>query len=190
MISVKCNSRSRVQCSNEANSAQPSIGTAANQVGRIWRKWLSRRDRQGWLRWDCQTEECDDRPGDQTPAHALGRTRVGHAGDVDLHVHQVAVGVEHSPARAGSEVRRPVRDTAARRHRARACVRTARRDRATGPVAICAILVRIGGSRSPSTCSGLAPRPSATVSCAMWFRLSRIRSSTPRSQMTDTRSRS
>ncbi len=24
----------------------------ANQVGRIWRKWLSRRDRQGWLRWD------------------------------------------------------------------------------------------------------------------------------------------
>jgi group II intron reverse transcriptase/maturase len=24
----------------------------ANQVGRIWRKWLSRRDRQGGLRWD------------------------------------------------------------------------------------------------------------------------------------------
>jgi group II intron reverse transcriptase/maturase len=23
----------------------------ANQVGRIWRKWLSRRDRQGWVRW-------------------------------------------------------------------------------------------------------------------------------------------
>jgi RNA-directed DNA polymerase len=28
----------------------------ANQVGRIWRKWLSRRDRQGWLRWDSFNE--------------------------------------------------------------------------------------------------------------------------------------
>ncbi len=23
----------------------------ANQVGRIWQKWLSRRDRQGWVPW-------------------------------------------------------------------------------------------------------------------------------------------
>ena len=28
----------------------------ANQVGRSWRKWLSRRDRQGWLRWDSFNE--------------------------------------------------------------------------------------------------------------------------------------
>lgn len=28
----------------------------ANQVGRVWRKWLSRRDRQGWLRWDSFNE--------------------------------------------------------------------------------------------------------------------------------------
>ena len=50
------------------------------------------------------------------------------------------------------------------------------------------IAARTGGSRSFSACSGGTPRPSATVSCAIWLRLSRIRSSTPRSWFTDTRS--
>ena len=50
------------------------------------------------------------------------------------------------------------------------------------------MLARTGGSRSPSTCSAGVPRPSAMVICAMWFRLSRMRSTIVRSWFTATRS--